>query len=177
MKKMPPLMLCALLAACGGDPATGAAADGAGGAAASTSASQAPADALGASFQATLTGEFNGSVDGTSAASGARYGRYHLSLAGTTEAGELVIISLARADTASPGPGSYALGEDGDFDGNVEIGDDHRDFAIGGGELVISRASGDTLEGTLAFPAQERTGDPQAPTVEVEATFRTRPAG
>ena len=177
MRKMLPLALCALLAACGGDPATGTAADGADDAAASTNTPQAPANGLDASFQAVLAGEFNASVDGTSAASGARYSRYHLSLAGTTEAGELVIISLARDDTASPGPGSYALGEDGDFDGNVEIGDGHRDFAIGSGELVITRASGDTLEGTLGFSAEERTGGPQAPTVEVEATFRTRPAG
>lgn len=153
---------CGLLAACGATPGdTGVSAP-------ETQKTTGP------SFQAAVSGDLEMTVVGEGALAGARYGRYHLSFSGQPggDAGA-VIISLARGDTASPGPGTYTLGEDGDFDGNIEVHPGPADYAIEGGELVITAASGDALQGRYVFSAQERGG---AAAIDVEGSFQTRAA-
>ena len=165
---------CSLLVACGAAPADGAAAGSSDGTAPAATVVPAPGGAAGPSFQATVTGDLELALEGVNAMSGARYGRYHLSFSGHpgSESGP-VVISLARDDTASPAPGTYALGDEGEFDGNIEIHPGPADYAIEDGELVISSASGDKLAGRYAFSARERAG---TASVTVDGSFQTRPA-
>lgn len=162
---------CALLSACGAAPGDGAASAPASEAAATTRESP---GGTAASFEVTVTGDVEMTVAGEGALAGARYGRYHLSFSGQPvgDAGP-VIISLARGDTASPGPGAYTLGEDGDFDGNIEVHPGPADYAIEDGELVITSAAGDTLAGRYVFSARERGG---VAVIGVEGSFQTRAA-
>lgn len=165
-------VLASLLVACGGVPAEQTAAGDSGRPQAvdAPSAPSAPADA---SFQATVAGDVELTVEGANALAGARFGRYHLNFSGQQQGdGGAVIISLARADTASPQPGRYRLGEDGDFDGNIEIHPGPADYAIEEGELVITDANGDQLAGRYVFSAGERAG---SATIAVEGSFQTRP--
>ncbi|MGY1528873.1 hypothetical protein [Luteimonas sp. A649] len=164
--------LCCLVAACGGAPGD-TAAPGTSGSPATTGV-QASEKSAGASFQAAVSGDLEMTVAGEGAIAGTRYGRYHLSFSGQPggDAGA-VIISLARGDTASPGPGTYTLGEGGDFDGNIEVHPGPADYAIDDGELVITAASGDALAGRYMFSAQERGG---AAAITVEGSFQTRAA-
>lgn len=174
MKKFVPVALGVLLASCGGQPPPADAGT-------ITQGDRQPAaDTAEPSFSLHLEGDLSGSLEGTSALAGAKYGSYHLSFAGTAQPGDtLAIISLARTDTQAPAPGTYTLGADGDFDGNLEIGPDHQDFAIDTGELVISRASGDALEGRLRISARERVPDDggRGQVIEVDGSFSTAPAG
>lgn len=166
--------LCGLLlAACGGAPADGGAATPGSGAAADGEApagAAAPVPGAEAWVRASVAGDVELAIEGGNALAGAMYGRYHISFSG--DAGP-VIISLAREDTASPGAGSYALGEAGDFDGNVEIHPGPADYAIESGELVVTSAAGDVLEGRYALEAQERGGSAR---ITVEGGFRTQAA-
>lgn len=160
-----------LLAACAGDSGGGDAAvrADAGAAPASAAAAARSADAW---FQAAVAGDVELAIEGGNALAGAMYGRYHISLSGQPAGdGGPVVISLARPDTAPPGAGSYALGESGDFDGNVEIHPGPDDYAIESGELVITAASGDALEGRYTLSARERAGSAG---ITVEGGFRTR---
>ncbi|MGY0651971.1 hypothetical protein ACW7GZ_08910 [Luteimonas sp. A537] len=163
---------CSLLVACGAAPADGAAAGSSDGTAPAATVAPAPGGAAEPGFQATVTGDRELALEGANAMSGARYGRYHLGFSGQPGGGSgPVVISLARDDTASPAPGTYALGDDDDFDGNIEIHPGPVDYAIEDGELVISSASGDALTGRYAFSARERAG---TASVTVEGSFQTR---
>ena len=166
--------ICGLLVACGAAPADDAAAGSPDGTAPAATVAAAPGPAAGPGFQATVTGDHALTLEGVNAMAGARYGRYHLSFSGQPGGGSgPVVISLARGDTASPAPGTYALGDEGEFDGNIEIHPGPVDYAIEDGELVVSAASGDELTGRYAFSARERAG---TASVTVEGSFRTRAA-
>lgn len=176
MKKFVAVVLGVLLASCGGQPPPAES----GSAAPRAESPAAAEDSAGSSFSFHLAGDLSGSLEGTSAVSGAAYGRYHISFAGTAQPGDtLTIVSLERADTQMPAPGSYAIGTGKDFDGNLEIGPDHLDFAIEAGELVITRASADSLEGRLRLSARERAPENGArgQVIEVDGNFSTGPAG
>lgn len=168
--------LCGLLlAACGGTPADiGVATSGSGATAGEAPSEGAAAHAPGAEAwaRATVAGDVELRLERGNALAGAMYGRYHLSFSGepSGDAGP-VIISLAREDTTSPGAGTYALGEAGDFDGNVEIHPGPADYAIESGELVVTSAEGDVLEGRYVLEAQERGGSAR---IRVEGGFRTQ---
>jgi hypothetical protein len=141
-----------------------------------------PPAVAGASFKATLSGAAEQKLDGTGALAGAKYGRYHIHMAsdgGRAGGPPVVVIAFGRTDTSTPAPGTYALGAREGFDGTVEIdGTPERDFVISGGELVITKASGDVLTGRFTLTASELTEEYTAtpPEIRVEGSFQTRPA-
>ncbi|MHB1224482.1 MAG: hypothetical protein ACYC2G_10650 [Gemmatimonadaceae bacterium] len=175
------ISLVPLLAACGGDGSGSGGSD----ALADVGATDVPPaeQAVDSSartpspFQATIGGALNQTVRGNTAVSGAEFGRYHINLA--AQAQPVVLIALARTDTTTPVPGSYALGGDA-FDGTLEIyGDPQRDFVIVAGELEILGAKGDTLAGRFSFIAHElgQGGASQGGEIQVDGTFRTTGSG
>lgn len=175
-RAMSMIVFSGLLAGCGAAPADGAtaaASDSTHAAGQQAAAAHAPASAE-EGFRGSVSGDRTMTLDGSTAISGAIYGRYQFSFAGQPgEGSDPVIISLARDDADPPGPGTYSLGEDGDFDGNIEIHPGPEDYAIQDGELVINSARGDALAGRLRFTARERAG---TATLAVDASFQTRPA-
>lgn len=176
------LALCAASVACGGagdesadGPGDGYAVD----AVDRTAAASSPAS----SFQATMSGAIERTLEGDALA-GAKYNRYHINIASRAQQGAegaqpVVVIAFGRTDTRAPAPGTYALGGRDGFRGTVEqYGSPQREFDITSGELVITGAQGDVLTGSFTFTAVERAEEFGSPTAEVgvEGTFRTRPA-
>lgn len=163
-------LLCSALAvACSGESPV---------AEAGVATAQAPARAAtsraaeSASHEVRITGAHELSIQGDSAVAGARFGSFHFSFAGQPDGtSEPVIISLARVGDAPPQAGTFRLGKQGDFDGNVEIHPGPEDYAIEEGELIISGADGNTLGGSYAFTARERFGDAA---ISVEGSFSAR---
>lgn len=163
------------LAACGssaeGDHAgTGAATANAGPADASPVAAATTAAPV--SFQATVAGASQLAIEGSTALAGAAYGRYQLAFAGQGMAGEgPLLISLARDDTSAPAAATYTLGDDGEFNGTVEIHPGPAEYGIETGELVITDARGDGLSGSFTLTATELGGSDR---ITVHGRFHTR---
>lgn len=166
------LVVCLTLAACGAEPDT-ATANGT--PQASSPTPSAVATSKSTSFiTASLSGAVAGKLQGNTALSGAEYERYHLNFAGTLEGlPGTIVIAFGREDTSSPAAGTYALGANADFSGSVEFYADDRDFDITSGELVISKARGDSLSGTFSLRATEAESKTS---IETEGSFQTRPA-
>lgn len=172
---LPLALLCGVLSGCGAEPVERGNAAATGGSADEVSAAPAGKATAKASHEMTVSGDLQLAMRGDSALAGARYGRYHLSFSGQPDgAAGAVVVSLARAGADAAQAGTYSLGEQGDFDGNIEIHPGPDDYGIENGELVITSAAGDVLEGRYVFSARERGGDAA---IHVEGNFRTRPAG
>ncbi|MBA4155888.1 MAG: hypothetical protein H0X65_00220 [Gemmatimonadetes bacterium] len=174
------IVICAALAACGGDRGNDSGNPGA--AAANGVERTVGSEASEASsFHATVSGAIDRTLEGNGALAGSKYGRYHINMASRERQGgqPVVVIAFGRTDTNTPALGTYALGSGDGFRGTVEVyGDPQREFQITSGELEITGADGDVLTGRFFFSASERTEEYSSQPAEIraEGTFRTRPA-